>query len=243
MFIPLRDDNPTTIQPMVTIGIVALCVVVFLWQLTLDEDSLERFVYAFGMIPVVLFDEADLPPEVAVVSGTVSLFTSMSLHGGFMHIAGNMLYLWIFGNNVEDAMGHARFIAFYLICGVAAALAHAFADPGSEIPTIGASGAIAGVLGAYLVLHPRANIQVLLFLGVFSRMLNLPAVAVLGFWLLLQIVNAALGGAGGGGVAWFAHIGGFIAGMVLIPFFKHGHVRLLDEGRGGRGPWRRGPWG
>jgi membrane associated rhomboid family serine protease len=151
----------------------------------------------------------------------------MFLHGGWMHLIGNMLYLWIFGNNVEDAMGHARFVVFYVLCGIAAALAQALPSPGSTIPMIGASGAISGVLGAYLLLYPRAQVLVLLPLGLFTRLVHLPAVAVLGFWFVLQLINSALAPGDGGGVAWGAHVGGFVAGAALIPFFKRRGVRLF----------------
>jgi membrane associated rhomboid family serine protease len=152
-----------------------------------------------------------------------------------MHLIGNMLYLWIFGNNIEDAMGHWRFLLFYLLCGAAAALAQVLQDPASEIPMIGASGAIAGVLGAYLLLYPRARVLVLVFLGFFVTTLRLPALLVLGLWFVLQFLNAAAAGETGGGVAWWAHIGGFVAGLGLILVFRDRRVALF----GGR----RGPWG
>jgi membrane associated rhomboid family serine protease len=188
----------------------------------------QLFVYQYGAIPAVLFGSESLPPEAAVLPASLTLLTSMFLHGGFMHLIGNMLYLWIFGNNIEDAMGHARFILFYIVCGIAAALTHAWMDPGSAIPMIGASGAISGVLGAYLLLYPRAHVLVLIPLGFFTRMMYIPAGFVLGFWFLLQLLNSGLAAGGGGGVAWFAHIGGFIAGMILIGFFKHRSVRFFN---------------
>jgi len=155
--IPLHDDNPTTIRPLVTITIIVLCVLVFLWELSLGPEGLQRAVYAFGAIPAVLFDRVELNPALAVIPAELTLVTSMFMHGGWMHLISNMLYLWIFGNNIEDAMGHGRFILFYLLCGLAAALAHAALDPGSRVPMIGASGAISGVLGAYLLLYPHAR--------------------------------------------------------------------------------------
>ncbi len=145
--IPLRDDNPTTITPVVTVGILVAATSVFFYQLSLGPETGQRFVYQFGAIPAVLFGQESLPREVMAVPASFSLITSMFLHGGFMHLIGNMLYLWIFGNNIEDAMGHRRFIAFYLLCGVVAAMSHALVDPGSVMPMIGASGAISGVLG------------------------------------------------------------------------------------------------
>jgi membrane associated rhomboid family serine protease len=145
-----------------------------------------------------------------------------------MHLIGNMLYLWIFGNNIEDAMGHGRFIAFYVLCGLAAALAQALMEPATEIPMVGASGAISGVLGAYLLLYPHARVQVLLPLGFVMQMMSLPALLVLGFWFVLQVLSSAAATGGEGGTAWFAHLGGFIAGMVLIPFFKYRRVRFFN---------------
>jgi membrane associated rhomboid family serine protease len=193
----------------------------------LGERGFEAAVRALGVTPATLIGHQRLPPELYLVPPGATLVTSMFLHGGVMHLAGNMLYLWIFGNNVEDAMGHARFVIFYLLCGVAAALAQALPNADSAIPMIGASGAISGVLGAYLLLFPRAHVLVLIPLGVFTRLIHLPAMFVLGFWFVLQLINSALAAGGQGGVAWGAHIGGFIAGMILIPLFKHRHVRLF----------------
>jgi membrane associated rhomboid family serine protease len=154
----------------------------------------------------------------------------MFMHGGWMHLIGNMLYLWIFGNNIEDSMGHARFIVFYLLCGVIAVVAHSIPDPASTTPLIGASGALAGVLGAYLLLYPHAKVLVAIPIVVFIHTVRLPAGVVLGFWFILQIFNSAAAGDQAGGVAWGAHIGGFIAGMALIPFFKDKKVKLFSPG-------------
>jgi membrane associated rhomboid family serine protease len=246
MLFPFRDDNPTRITPAVTVTFIAANVLVFLYQLSLPGRAGEVFVYMFGMIPAVLFGHAELPPDVAAVPGWATVFTSMFLHGGIMHIAGNMLFLWVFGNNVEDAMGHGRFVAFYLLCGIAAALAQGLSDTQSEIPMIGASGAISGVLGAYMVLHPRADVHSLLFLGFFIRVITLPAIAVLGIWFGLQLLQATFMRAEGeGGVAFLAHIGGFIAGAVLVSLFRDKRaVAWQDHERLEHGPWspRRGPW-
>ncbi len=225
--IPLRDDNPTSITPFVTYAFIVACVLVFLWQMSLGEKGFEAAVLALGVTPATLLGDARLPPELYLVPPVATVFSSMFLHGGFMHLAGNMLYLWIFGNNVEDSMGHVRFVIFYLLCGVAAALAQAWPNPDSTIPMIGASGAISGVLGAYLLLFPRARVLVLIPLGAFSRIVYVPAMFVLGFWFVLQLINTALSEAGQGGVAWGAHLGGFVAGMILIPVFKYRHVRLF----------------
>ncbi|MDQ3731803.1 MAG: rhomboid family intramembrane serine protease [Pseudomonadota bacterium] len=227
MLIPLRDDNPTRSTPVVSYGIIGACVLVYLWQATLGPSAGQAAVYALGLVPAVLLQGASLPPEIALIPPTATVFTSMFLHGGWLHLIGNMLYLWIFADNIEDSMGHGRFIVFYLLCGIAAALAQALPAPGSEIPMVGASGAISGVLGAYLILHPRAHVLVLVPLGFFSQITRLPAVLVLGLWFLLQLISE-IGAPEGAGVAFRAHIGGFMAGMALIPFFKYRRVRLFE---------------
>ncbi len=229
--IPLRDDNPTHIVPVVTYVILGLCGLVFLWQISLDPAGARTAVYALGVIPATLLQGAQLPPGVALVPPTVTILTSMFLHGGLMHFIGNMLYLWIFADNVEDSMGSLRFVGFYLLCGVAAVLAQALPAPGSQVPMIGASGAISGVLGAYLLLYPHARVLVLLPLGFYARILHLPAVWVLGLWFGLQLLSQLAAPAGGGGVAFRAHIGGFVAGLLLIPLFKHRGVRLFRPRR------------
>jgi len=235
--IPLHDDNPTTLRPVVTVVLIAVCIVVFLWQVSLPERAAFAATIGYGAIPAVIFGHAQLPPELTTVPALGTLLTSMFLHGGWLHLIGNMLYLWVFGNNVEDSMGHGRFIVFYGLCGIVAALAHAVQDVQSTVPMIGASGAISGVLGAYLLLYPRARILVLVWLGIFVTTLRVPAMVVLGFWILLQFINLAVAAAAGdpGGVAWMAHVGGFIAGMVLLPVFKKRHIPLFRS--------RSGPWG
>jgi membrane associated rhomboid family serine protease len=171
-------------------------------------------VFEFGLVPCRLTELCAYSEDVP--SPIFTIFSSMFLHGGFFHIAGNMLYLWIFGNNVEDTLGHARFAIFYLLSGIAAAAMQVVAAPGSEVPMIGASGAVSGVLGAYLLLFPHANVLTLVIFGFFWRLVSIPAVVVLGFWIVLQILNG-LGSFGqAGGVAWFAHIGGFFAGMLFL---------------------------
>jgi membrane associated rhomboid family serine protease len=228
MLIPLKDDNPSHSTPVISYGIIALCVLVYLWQMSLGPNGGQAAVFALGLVPAVLLEGASLPPEITIVPPVVTVFTSMFLHGGWLHLIGNMLYMWIFADNIEDSMGHAKFIIFYLLCGVAAAMAQALPAPGSEIPMIGASGAISGVLGAYLLLHPRAHVLVLIPLGFFSQMTRLPALLVLGLWFLLQLVSE-IGAPEGAGVAFRAHIGGFVAGMLLIPLFKSSRVKLLDR--------------
>jgi membrane associated rhomboid family serine protease len=224
--IPLRDDNPTTLAPVITVGLIALCTLAFFWQLSLGTHA-EAVIQALGFMPAAMFGNQPLSPELRQVPATLTIVTSMFLHGGWMHLIGNMLYLWIFGNNVEDAMGHARFVVFYLLCGAAAVLAQALPAPNSTIPMIGASGAISGVLGAYLLLYPHARVLVLIPLGAFSRMLYLPAMLVLGFWFLLQLLNTFLADPNQPGVAFGAHAGGFVAGMLLIPLFKRRDVHLF----------------
>jgi len=238
--IPLHDDNPTTLKPVVTIAIIALCSLVFLWQQSLPPGEAERVVYGLGFVPALLFTDAELDPRLVIASPEISVITSMFLHGSWMHLIGNMLYLWIFGNNVEDSMGHGRFILFYLLCGVAAAMAQALPEPGSDIPMIGASGAIGGTLGAYLLLHPHARVLVLIPLGFIMRMVRVPALLVLGLWFVLQFLQGAASTGGQGGVAYWAHVGGFAAGAILILPFRRAGTPLLGRGRVFRS--RRGPW-
>ncbi len=204
--IPLRDDNPTQTVPYVTVGLIGLNGAIFLAELFSASD----WAVVYGAVPVRLLQTMD--------PGTLlTVITSMFLHGGLLHLGGNMLYLWIFGNNIEDVLGHGRFIVFYLLCGVIAAYSHALTAPSSHIPMVGASGAIAGVLGAYLVLFPRAKVLTLIPFGFYMEVVRLPAGIVLGFWIVVQFISGGLSmGAEGAGVAWFAHIGGFLTGMILI---------------------------
>ena len=234
MFLPLKDSNPLRVIPyqIVTVGLIVACVATFLWQISLPEEAATVAIFRFGMIPAVLFDIEEMPAGFATIPAGATLVTSMFMHGGWIHLGGNMLYLWVFGDNVEDSMGHVKFIVFYVLCGTAAALAHGISDPGSVNPLIGASGAISGVLGAYLLLHPRVRVIVLLF---YRLPLPLPAYIVLGGWVLLQFYNVYLDGqlpAGSeGNTAWWAHIGGFAAGMALIPYMKRKDLPLFDRGR------------
>ena len=228
--IPLRDDNPTKIVPLMTVGLIVLNVLVFLYQISLGPGGAEVFICQFGAIPAVIFGFQTLPSDLVAIPASFSVFTSMFLLGGFIHLIGNMLYLWIFGNNIEDAMGHGRFIVFYLLTGAAASMAHFLTDLASEIPTIGASGAISGILGAYILLYPRAQVLVLIPLGFFIRVMYVPAGFALGFYFVIQVFQGTLTfGQGGGGVAWFAHIGGFIAGLLLVGLFKQPTVRFFNQ--------------
>lgn len=244
---PLFDDNPHGGRSYVNWAIIALCLLVYFWQAGLTQDDGYEATVVFGMIPAVLIGGMRLPAEIALIPPWATLLTSMFMHGGFMHLAGNMLYLWIFGDNVEETLGHGRFLVFYLLCGVAAALTQALLDPGSKIPMVGASGAISGVLGAYFLLFPRANVKVAMFP---FGLVFVPALIVLGLWFLLQLLDGLRGPSGEGGVAFWAHVGGFVAGMVLLPLFKPGHVPYFARGhhrpfsisRKKRGP-ADGPWG
>jgi membrane associated rhomboid family serine protease len=226
MVLPLHDDNPTETPPIITVGLVVACVLVFGWQLLAGPEGGQRIVYALGVIPAVLLGGLELPAELAMVPPTASIFTSMFLHGGFFHLFGNMLYLWIFGNNVEDAMSHGRFVVFYLLCGVAAVFAQAVPEPNSVVPMVGASGAISGVLGAYMLLYPHARVLLGLPIGFYVAQLGrFPAGWVLALWFGMQLLSNTLADPEAqGGVAFRAHIGGFIAGMLLLPFFKRKEV-------------------
>lgn len=220
--IPVHDDNPVSITPLVTYALIAGCVLVFLWQLGLGDAGNQRAAFRFGVVPAVLLGEARLPPGLGGVPPALTVFSSMFLHGGFMHLAGNMLYLWVFGNNIEDLLGHLRFTVFYAICGLAAALAQALHAPDSTIPMIGASGAISGVLGAYLLYYPRARITVMIPIGIILHTARWPAAWVLGAWFVLQVGSSLLADPAQPGVAWLAHVGGFVAGLLVAPLLRQG---------------------
>ena len=219
--IPLRDDVRSQTTPVINVTLIALNVLAFVYQLMLGPE-LNQFLRQFAVTPVLYYHDAVAP--VTPVDLTVPLFTSMFLHGGFMHLGGNMLYLWIFGDNVEDRMGHARYLVFYLLCGMAASAGHIWSNPNSRIPSLGASGAIAGVLGAYLLLYPKARVVTLLPLGFFTQLIQIPALFFLGFWFLQNFLYGLFSlnaqSAQTGGVAWWAHIGGFVAGVILVWVFK-----------------------
>ncbi len=232
--IPLHDDNPTHIKPVITIFFIVICVLVFLWQLSLGSDGSQRMIMSLGVIPAVLLDKSQLSPELYFLPAELTMLTSMFMHGGFMHLAGNMLYLWIFGNNIEDSMGHIKFIIFYFLCGFAAVFGQVLHNPESVIPMIGASGAISGVLGAYLLIYPKARVLVVIPLGFYPLLLRLPAMLVLGVWFAIQIGSSLMSNAEEGGVAWFAHIGGFIAGMILIWFFKDNSTTMFHDAHGSK---------
>jgi membrane associated rhomboid family serine protease len=207
--IPLRSTERVYARAAITATLIALNTVVFLYQMTMSPSALNQFVFAWGIVP----DQLRL----------VTLLTSMFLHGGWLHLIGNMLFLWVFGRNVEDLIGGGRFLAFYILCGLAAAVVQVIANPYSRMPTIGASGAIAGVMGAYLIKFPRARIITLIPIFFFITTMEIPAVFLLLWWFAIQFLNGVgtLGATdySGGGVAWFAHIGGFVTGMLLIRLF------------------------
>jgi membrane associated rhomboid family serine protease len=232
--IPLKDNLPTRSTPVVTVGLIALNVVAFLYQASLQVGSqgegaraAQALVFEFGLIPCRLTGACHLAGDAP--SPLFTVFSSMFLHGGLFHLAGNMLYLWIFGNNVEDTLGHGRYLLFYLASGVAAAATQTMVGPDSRVPMIGASGAISGVLGAYFLLFPHASVLTLVIFGFFWRIVSIPALVVLGFWMVVQILNGLGSFGSGGGVAWFAHIGGFVAGMGLLFVFR--------PRRPARSPW------
>jgi membrane associated rhomboid family serine protease len=218
--IPIKDDIPTKRTPIVTIALIVINCLVFLFEFAHGDRGFAYFTQVGGLIPVEFTTGVELTPQ-APVSSLVNLFTSMFMHGGLLHLGGNMLYLWIFGNNIEDRLGRVKFVLFYLASGIVAALAFIATAPKSDVPMIGASGAIAGILGAYLVSYPHARVVTVLFVFYFIRIARIPALFVLGFWFVLQVFNGlpALGSSGGGGVAWFAHIGGFLFGLVVFKFF------------------------
>ena len=217
--IPLRDANPTQRTPWITVGLIVACFVVFAVELGVlasgGESAFEAFVTRWGLVPADL--TASWHAGDYVSAQTATLVTSQFLHGSWFHLLGNMLYLWIFGNNVEDRFGRAGFLAFYLFGGVIAGLSQVAIDPTSTVPTIGASGAIAATLGAYFVMFPRARVTSLVFLGFFYQLIDVPAIIVLGFWFVLQLISGitSLGAVESGGVAVFAHIGGFLIGAVI----------------------------
>jgi membrane associated rhomboid family serine protease len=204
--IPLRDTQPSSSTPVVTLVLIAMNVMIFLYQVSLDAWSLNHFISHYGVVPD-RFQYSDV-------------ITSMFLHGGWMHLIGNMWFLWIFGDNVEDVLGHAKFLLFYLLCGIAAAMVHVLLNPYSRVPTVGASGAIAGVMGAYMIKFPHSRILTLVPIFIFITTLEIPALLMLLYWFAIQIFSG-VGSVGysqvsRGGVAWFAHVGGFVAGIALV---------------------------
>ena len=226
--IPLKDDNPTSNRPIITYFLIGSCVLIFLIQLSSQSYKSGQLFYTYGLIPSVLMGPNQLPMDLYAVPAYLTIFTSMFMHGGFMHLIGNMLYMWIFADNIEDNLGPTKFIIFYLLSGIGAAMSQVLMDVHSQIPMVGASGAIGGVLGAYLINHPNARVLVLIPFGFFSQILKIRALYVLGFWFILQFISS------GGGVAYAAHIGGFVSGMILILFFNKKSKR---KNKVIKGPW------
>jgi len=226
--IPLKDDNPTSLRPVVTYFIIGLCVLIFLLQFSTQSYKTGQLFYSYGLIPSVLMGHNQLPMDLYAIPGWLSIFTSMFMHGGFMHLAGNMLYMWIFADNIEDNLGPSKFLVFYVLSGIGAAMTQVLMDTHSQVPMVGASGAIGGVLGAYLINHPNARVLVLIPFGFFSQLIKIRALYVLGFWFILQFISS------GGGVAYAAHIGGFVSGMILILFFNK---KDKKKNKIIKGPW------
>jgi membrane associated rhomboid family serine protease len=244
---PIRDDNPHFLTPYVTYAIIALNAAAWVLVQGLGiEPALSTSVCRLGLIPAELLQTVPAgvrfpvgPNSVCVLGDTSSwhtAITSMFMHGSWFHIIGNMWFLWIFGNNVEDAMGHARFVVFYLLCGLAAAAAQTFADPTSVLPMVGASGAIGGVMGAYIVLYPRVHVHMLVVLGFYATTFAVPAVFMLGYWFLVQLVSGWASQASEGGVAFWAHVGGFAGGALLVLVFRDRRLLARHPYHG----WRRG---
>ena len=225
--IPLKDDNPTSGKPIVTYFLIGSCVLVFLLQLGSQSYKTGQLFYSYGLIPSVLMGHDQLPLDLYVVPATVTILSSMFMHGGFMHLIGNMLYMWIFADNIEDNLGPRKFIIFYLLCGIGAAMTQVLMDTHSQVPMVGASGAIGGVLGAYLINHPNARVLVLIPYFILT-IIRIRALYVLGFWFILQFIS------GDAGVAYAAHIGGFVSGMILILFFNKTTKR---KSKVVKGPW------
>ena len=232
--IPLKDDNPISSRPIVTYFLIGLCVVVFLIQLGSQSYKTGQLFYSYGLIPSVLMGKNQLPIDLYVLPAYLTIFSSMFMHGGFMHLIGNMLYMWIFADNIEDNLGPKKFIVFYLLSGIGAAMAQVLADPSSQVPMVGASGAIGGVLGAYIINYPKAKVLVLIPLGFFLFSQKIRALYVLGFWFILQFINSSMMSSQGGGVAYAAHIGGFVSGIILILFFNKTTKR---KSKVIKGPW------
>jgi len=218
--IPFRDNIPSRSFPIITVLLIAANIVAFLYEVALGR-YLEPFLRQYGVVPaaVLAWPQSDLPVSVVAVP----FITSMFLHGGWLHLIGNMWYLWIFGDNVEDRLGHFTYLVFYLVCGIGAGIVHTILNYYTSVPSIGASGAIAGVLGAYFLSYPRARVLTLIPIFIFVQVIEIPALIVLGFWFVMQFLSGAASlsaaNANAGGVAWWAHVGGFVIGMILVGLF------------------------
>jgi membrane associated rhomboid family serine protease len=219
----------------VTWLLILTCTFVYVWEFLLGQD-MAAALNVLGFVPASLRGHSNVPSQILGIPALATILTSMFLHGSILHLAGNMLYLWIFGNNIEDAMGHFRFFAFYLMSGVAAAFSMVYMDPTSHVPMVGASGAISGVLAAYILLYPRARVTVIVPLGIVFWPFRISAVWVVGFWFLTQLLLASISDPSKPGVAWWAHVGGFLVGLALTPLMKSSRVPYFGPTR------RRGPW-
>jgi len=242
--IPLKDDNITNSTPILSYAIIAICVAVFLLQISSPGYTTGNLFYSYGVVPASLLGIEALPNDLEKIDPYLTIITSMFMHGGWMHLIGNMLYMWIFADNIEDDLGKTKFIIFYLTAGAAAALTQVYLNVNSTVPMVGASGAISGVLGAYLIRYPRNKVLVLIPLGIFTQLLKIPALFVLGFWFILQFVSSAGSSGEGGGVAYGAHIGGFVFGTAVMFFFgnflipKKAFFKALNEKDGKKkNPW------
>jgi membrane associated rhomboid family serine protease len=225
--IPIKDNIPTRTFPIITASLLVVNIVAFVYARTMPVHLQATLIKGFGLIPREFLLALSTKPELLPYN-VLTIFTSMFLHAGFLHLGGNMLYLWIFGNNIEDAVGHVRFIFFYGLSGIAAAVMQFLVDPTSMVPMIGASGAVSGVLGGYLMLFPRAKIKTLIFIFIFFTFVDLPAMLLLTVWFLIQVLYLHTDG-----VAWFAHIGGFLFGLITIRLFTLGRtVVKVPRGRG-----------
>jgi len=225
--IPLKDDNPISDRPTVTYFLIGLCILVFLFELSSQSYKTGQLFYSYGLIPSVLMGHDQLPQDLYTIPAFATILSSMFMHGGWMHLIGNMWYMKIFADNIEDSLGSKKFITFYILCGIGAAMTQVLTDTHSQVPMVGASGAIGGVLGAYLINYPNARVLVLIPYIIITT-IKIRALYVLGFWFILQFLSS------GGGVAYAAHIGGFISGMVLILFFnkkKRKKTKII------KGPW------
>jgi len=231
--IPLKDENPKKHLPFVNLIFIVLNIVVFYYQPSTLNSGAKAFFDFYGVIPSNLFSNIQnfIAGDYMIIG---SIFSSLFVHADFMHLAGNMVFLWVFGDNIEYAIGHFNYFIFYLLCGIAATLTHVFVDPGSAVPIIGASGAISGILGAYIIKFPKNKVTTLFIILIFIKIMKIRAVYLLGFWFLYQILNGylSMGNQAAGGVAWFAHIGGFISGLILVNIFKkHPNRRSIVIGQ------------
>ena len=228
MFVPLHDKNPLAHVRFqyVTIALIVTNILVYLiTTFPLENHELNELAFSYGVTPAVLFDLRQLPARLDILPQELTLVSYMFLHANWLHLLGNMLFLWVFGDNIEDATGHVRFLFFYLACGIFAGLLHSWMTPGSEMPLVGASGAVAGVIAAYLMLHPRVKVWVLVL---WRLPLRISAIWVLGFWAVMQVFNLIVADESDN-IAWWAHIGGLIAGAVLIVILRRSEVRLFDQ--------------